>query len=147
MLAEPVNGRCIFSLFDLEINMSCVTDIPVDWLRICKFGLENDGLASLPLKDYANTYSLLLLQKNNAVLIEDADGERTLKSYEISLSDFTEQLIRDIKNYFDGWVSWYPAKIMGIPDDKRGVLLNALLADTEDAFRTYKDSCGKKRQF
>ena len=75
MLAEPANGRYIFSLFDLEINMSCVTDIPVDWLRICKFGLENDGLASLPLKDYANTYSLLLLRKNNAVLIKDADGE------------------------------------------------------------------------
>ncbi len=61
MLSKPFNGRCLFSMFDFNIQMSCVTDIPFDWLKTCRFGLENNTEVSLVLTDYGNEYIVLLL--------------------------------------------------------------------------------------
>ncbi len=133
MLTEPLNGRCTFSLFDINIQMSCVTDIPVDWLRTCKFALENEYLASFILADNGYEYIVFFVNGGGAVLIKDVDGERSMVEYEINLPTFTEQLIEDVRKFFEGWVNWYPAKILGGPDEGRGELLKTLLADTEEA--------------
>lgn len=136
MLTEPVNGRCTFSIFDFKIQMSCVTDIPVDWLKTCKFGLEHGEPVSLVLSDHGNEYIVLLLQGDSAMLIKDVEGERTLQEYKMGLAAFTKHLVANVRKYLDGWINWYPAQILGGPDDGRRELLRELLADTEEVLRS-----------
>lgn len=144
MLTEPSNGRCTFSILNFERQMSCVADIPVDWLLTCKFGLEHKVPVSLIVADHGNEYIVLLLQQNDAVLIKDIENQKTFECLETNLSDFTERLIEDIRKYFTGWVKWYPAKILGSPDKGREKTLEPLLGDTEKMLTAYKETQNKE---
>lgn len=138
MLTKPLNGRCVFSLFDFSIPMSCVTDIPFDWLKTCKFGLENEDEVSLILADHGNEYILFLLMLGRSCLLKDIEGKRSVEECEIDLEGFTERLLMDIQRDFEEWVNWYPAKILGGPDAGRKEALETLLADTAEALENFK---------
>ena len=139
MLTKPFNGRCLFSLCDFNIQMSCVTDIPFDWLKTCKFGLEYNTDVSLILADHGNEYILLLLMNRRSRLLKDIEWKKSVEAYEIGLADFTEHLLMDIQNDFEEWVNWYPAKILGGPDAGRKEALETLLADTKKALESFKE--------
>lgn len=63
--------------------------------------------------------------------------DRKLFQHDFSLTEFTEELLKDIENNLDGWVNWYPAKILGGPDTGcREVLVN-LLEYTKEALASY----------
>ncbi|MCM1257098.1 MAG: hypothetical protein NC307_04515 [Roseburia sp.] len=140
MLTKPFNGRCLFSLGNFNIQMSCVTDIPFDWLGTCKFGLENYTDVSLILADHGNEYIVLLLMDKESRLLKDIEGKRSVDAYEIGLADFTERLLMDIQDDFEEWVNWYPAKILGGPDAGRKESLETLLADTTETLENFKNS-------
>ncbi len=144
MLTEPVNGRCKFLLFDFNVQMSCVRDIPVDWLRACKSGLEGLIPFSLVLLDNGYEYSVLLFDGSGVSVIDD---NRSVFHYDVSLAEFTEELLRDIEDNLDGWANWYPAKILGGPDAGREEMLRNLLADTKEALAVYAEKTIKGRAF
>lgn len=138
LLTKPFNGRCVFSLANFSISMSCVTDIPFDWLETCRFGLENHTAVSFILADYGNEYIVLLLCLRESRILKDVEGKTTVEKHEINLKDFTEYLLTDIKNDFEEWVDWYPAKILGGPDTGRKERLEILLIETEEALTDFK---------
>lgn len=140
MLTGPSNGCCTFSLLNFEMQMSCVMDIPVDWLKTCKFGLEHNAPVSLLISDYGNEYIVLLLQWNKAILIKEIENQKTFEEMETNLLDFAEYLIEDVRKYFAGWINWYSAQIPGEPNDGREEVLNSLLADTETMLIACKKS-------
>lgn len=141
MLSKPFNGRCLFSMFDFNIQMSCVTDIPFDWLKTCRFGLENNTEVSLVLTDYGNEYIVLLLALGGGLILKDIEGKKSVEECRTNLEDFTEHLLMDIENDLEGWVNWYPAKILGGPDAGRKQALQTLLADTAEALVNFKKKC------
>ena len=133
-----MDGRRVFSLFDFSIPVSCVTDIPFDWLKTCKFGLENEDEVSLILADHGNEYIVLLLMLGRSRLLKDIEGKRSVLECGIDLEDFTKRLLMDIQKDFEEWVNWYPAKILGGPDAGRKETLETLLADTTEALENFK---------
>ncbi len=144
MLTKPVNGRCNFSLFDFEVQMSCVRDIPADWLKTCKYGLEDGLPVSFTLLDNGYEYAILLFDGNRASILDIIDGEKKLSQYNMGLAEFTEKLLEDIESDLDKWVNWYPAKLLGEPDAGREERLRILLADTKKAFAEYTEKSIKK---
>lgn len=142
MLTEPVNGRCKFLLFDFEVQISCVRDIPVDWLRACKDGLEGGSSVLIPvsliLLDNGYEYATLLFSETGILSVIDIiDDNRTVFHYDVSLAEFTEKLLQDIEDNLAGWAKWYPAEILGGPDSGREEMLRTLLADTKEALAVY----------
>lgn len=132
MLTKPVNGRCKFSLFDFEKQISCVNDIPVDWLKTCKDGLGGSFPVSFVILDNGYEHAILSFDGSRVSIVDNIDGSRIFFQYDFSLTDFTEELIKDIENNLDDWINWYPAKILGDPDINRRKELGTLLTDTKD---------------
>ena len=118
--------------------MTFVPDIPFDWLKTCKFGLENEDEVSLILADHGNEYIVLLLMLGRSRLLKDIEGKRSVLECGIDLEDFTKRLLMDIQKDFEEWVNWYPAKILGGPDAGRKETLETLLADTTEALENFK---------
>lgn len=150
MLTKPVNGRCKFSFFDFEVEISCVNDIPVDWLNACKGGLESGGCVWLPISrilllDNGYEYAVLLFREMGVSIIDFIDGNRTVFYYDVSLAEFTEELLKDIEDNLTGWVNWYPAEILGGPDAGRGEMLRNLLTDTREVLTAYAEKRIKGR--
>lgn len=137
MLTKPVNGRCEFSLFDFEVQISCVEDIPVDWLKTCKYGLEGRLPVSFSLLDNGYEYVMLSIDGYGLSIVEVIDENRKLFQHDFSLVEFTEELLKDIEMNLDEWVNWYPAKILGGPDAGRREVLVNLLAYTKEALASY----------
>lgn len=132
MLTKPINGRCEFSLFDFKVQVSCVNDIPVDWLKTCKYGLEGAVPVSFNLLDNGYEYTILSSNDYNFCIVDIIDGNKKLLEYDFSLKEFAQELLKDIETNMDEWVNWYPAKILGSPGDGRRELLKTLMEETRN---------------
>lgn len=112
-------------------------DIPVDWLKTCKYGLEGRLPVSFGLLDNGYEYAMLSIDGYGLSIVNVVGENRKLFQHDFSLAEFAEELLKDIENNLDGWVNWYPAKILGGPDTGRREVLINLLAYTKEALASY----------
>lgn len=143
MLTKPINGRCKFLLFDVEVQVSCVVDFPVDWLSACKYSLEDRNSVYLPISlvllDNGYEYAAVRIDECGVSVTKITDGTKSVFHYDVSLAEFIEELLRDIEGNLDEWANWYPAEILGGPDAGRKEMLMALLADTRQSLARYAE--------
>ena len=114
MLSKPENGWTVFSLGDYQAEVSYLVDIPFDWLISCK---------------------------NAHIIIRNHDDEYTLKTvHGVNFMDVSGMLLKDIRLYFDDWVTWYDFEQTEADFARRRAALKALIEETE----TYLAACGKR---
>ena len=105
MLSTPSAGWSVFTLDDFQTSASYMTDIPFDWLRACKNGLQYVIPASFYL-DAEGSECLITSDWDCTYIISRDSGTDTLYKLNVNLGQFAEMLLTDLKKDFDLWAGW-----------------------------------------
>ena len=136
MLSNPRAGWCDFELGDLKVQASYMTDIPFDWLRACLNGLKYVIPASFYL-DEEGSECLITSDWDVTYIIRRHSGKTELIQPNVSLRQFAEMLLADIRKDFESWVCWCSFQLSEEQYARRKAMLTELLAETEKQLETY----------
>ncbi len=141
MLSKPENGWTVFSLGDFQAEVSYLVDIPFDWLISCKNALKHNIPLSFFLELEGETCLLTSYGYDTHIIINRRDGGYQLKTVRnVNFMDVSDMLLKDIRLYFDDWVTWYDFEQTEADFARRRAALKALIEETE----TYLDACAKR---
>ena len=141
MLSKPENGWTVFSLGDFQAEVSYLVDIPFDWLISCKNALKHNIPLSFFLELEGETCLLTSYGYDTHIIINRRDGGYQLKTVRnVNFMDVSDKLLKDIRLYFDDWVTWYDFEQTEADFARRRAALKALIEETE----TYLDACAKR---
>lgn len=141
MLSKPENGWFVFSLGDFQAEVSYLVDIPFDWLISCKNALKHNIPLSFFLELEGETCLLTSYGYDTHIIINRRDGGYQLKTVRnVNFMDVSDMLLKDIRLYFDDWVTWYDFEQTEADFARRRAALKALIEETE----TYLDACAKR---
>ena len=141
MLSKPENGWTVFSLGDFQAEVSYLVDIPFDWLISCKNALKHNIPLSFFLELEGETCLLTSYGYDTHIIINRRDGGYQLKTvHNVNFMDVSDMLLKDIRLYFDDWVTWYDFEQTEADFARRRAALKALIEETE----TYLAACAKR---
>ena len=141
MLSKPENGWTVFSLGDFQAEVSYLVDIPFDWLISCKNALKHNIPLSFFLELEGETCLLTSYGYDTHIIINRRDGGYQLKTVRnVNFMDVSDMLLKDIRLYFDDWVTWYDFEQTEADFARRRAALKALIEETE----TYLAACAKR---
>lgn len=136
MLSTPSAGWSVFTLDDFQTSASYMTDIPFDWLRACKNGLQYVIPASFYL-DAEGSECLITSDWDCTYIISRSSGTNTLYKSNVNLGQFAEMLLTDLKKDFDLWAGWVTFRLSDEQYTRRKAMLKALIEETEQYLKTY----------
>ena len=109
MLSKPEHGWTDFSLGESCYSLSCLSNIPLEWLERAIFGLET----LLPFDVYGYCEPGRMVCTVNflecRITFEDEKPPKRDSSFEtvpIHMLDFCKTLHEDISGYLDDWTKW-----------------------------------------
>ncbi len=141
MLSKPENGWTVFSLGDFQAEVSYLVDIPFDWLISCKNALKHNIPLSFFLELEGETCLLTSYGYDTHIIINRRDDGYRLKTvHNVNFMDVSDMLLKDIRLYFDDWVTWYDFEQTEADFARRRAELKALIEKTE----TYLAACAKR---
>ena len=141
MLSKPENGWTVFSLGDFQAEVSYLVDIPFDWLISCKNALKHNIPLSFFLELEGETCLLTSYGYDTHIIITRRDDGYQLKTvHNVNFMDVSDMLLKDIRLYFDDWVTWYDFEQTEADFARRRAALKALIEETE----THLAACAKR---
>ena len=141
MLSKPENGWTVFTLGDFEAEVSYLVDIPFDWLISCKNALKHNIPLSFFLELEGETCLVTSYGYDTHIIINRRDDGYQLKTvHNVNFMDVSDMLLKDIRLYFDDWVTWYDFEQTEADFARRRAALKALIEETE----TYLAACAKR---
>ena len=141
MLSKPENGWTVFSLGDFQAEVSYLVDIPFDWLISCKNALKHNIPLSFFLELEGETCLLTSYGYDTHIIINRRDDGYRLKTvHNVNFMDVSDMLLKDIRLYFDDWVTWYDFEQTEADFARRRAALKALIEETE----THLAACTKR---
>lgn len=141
MLSKPENGWTVFSLGDFQAEVSYLVDIPFDWLISCKNALKHNIPLSFFLELEGETCLVTSYGYDTHIIINRRDGGYQLKTvHNVNFMDVSDMLLKDIRLYFDDWVTWYDFEQTEADFARRRAALKALIEETE----THLAACAKR---
>ena len=141
MLSKPENGWTVFSLGDFQAEVSYLVDIPFDWLISCKNALKHNIPLSFFLELEGETCLLTSYGYDTHIIINRRDDGYQLKTvHNVNFMDVSDMLLKDIRLYFDDWVTWYDFEQTEADFARRRAALKALIEETE----THLAACAKR---
>lgn len=141
MLSKPEIGWTVFTLGDFQAEVSYLVDIPFDWLISCKNALKHNIPLSFFLELEGETCLLTSYGYDTHIIINRRDDGYQLKTvHNVNFMDVSDMLLKDIRLYFDDWVTWYDFEQTEAVFARRRAALKALIEETE----TYLAACAKR---
>ena len=139
MLSKPENGWTVFSLGDFQAEVSYLVDIPFDWLISCKNALKHNIPLSFFLELEGETCLVTSYGYDTHIIINRRDDEYTLKTvHNVNFMELSGMLLKDIRLYFDDWVTWYDFEQTEADFARRRAALKALIEETENCLAAAK---------
>ena len=138
MLAKPENGFVHVSLGDFEAQANYIFDIPFDWLKACRYALENKAPLTLFIDAGAQNFCYITSFYDTAYIVTHKAGKKDAELKTINGLDFmdiTDMLLRDIEANFEEWVRGYIFEDTEKDFARRRVMLRSLLDDVKEALR------------
>lgn len=130
-----------FSLGDFQAEVSYLVDIPFDWLISCKNALKHNIPLSFFLELEGETCLVTSYGYDTHIIINHRDDGYRLKTvHNVNFMDVSDMLLKDIRLYFDDWVTWYDFEQTEADFARRRAALKALIEETE----TYLAACAKR---
>lgn len=143
MLSKPENGWTVFSLGDFQAEVSYLVDIPFDWLISCKNALKHNIPLSFFLELEGESCIVTSYGYDTHMIINRRDDGYRLKTvHNVNFMDVSGMLLKDIRLYFDDWVTWYDFEQTEADFARRRAALKALIEETE----TYLAACVKRSE-
>ncbi|MBR6107926.1 MAG: hypothetical protein IKQ39_07940 [Oscillospiraceae bacterium] len=131
MLAKPSAGWCRLTLGDFTASASYLTDIPFEWLRACINGLKYHIPAAFYLDEEGSECLIVSDFEMGTYIIRRHDSTTLKRVDKLYLWDFSEQLLADIRENFEGWVCWSTSALNNEQYARRKAELTALLDEAE----------------
>ena len=144
MLSKPDIGWTVFSLGDFQAEVSYLVDIPFDWLISCKNALQYNIPASFFLELEGESCIVTSYGYDTHIIIEKRDDGYKLKTiHAVDFMDLSAMLLKDIRQYFEDWVTWYDFEQTEADFARRRTELKALIEETETFLTAAAEKCNK----
>lgn len=104
MFTEPKHGWTNLKIGDICYRASYLTDIPIDCLDAFIYALKNHSPATVYFDAEGWEHYLVSYRYDSYVIVNK--NTTTVEVIEKDYVQLAKELIKDIKNYFDGWVNW-----------------------------------------
>ncbi|MBP0971312.1 MAG: hypothetical protein J5753_04665 [Oscillospiraceae bacterium] len=145
MLSKPDIGWTVFSLGDFQAEVSYLVDIPFDWLISCKNALKHNIPASFFLELEGESCIVASYGNDTHIIYNHHDGAYTLTTvHGVDFMDLSAMLLKDIRLYFEDWVTWYNFEQTESDFARRRVALKALIEETEAYLAAIAKKCNKQ---
>lgn len=132
MLSKPRYGWSEVTLGDFKTSASNLDDVPFDWLRACKNGLEYGLPISLYIEEEGSNSIIVTYYYSTHIIIEDEELNRNLKTIEdLDFMDITYMLLNDFRDNFEDWVKWFVYEDSETDFERRRKELKQLIDETD----------------
>lgn len=113
MLKKPYNGWSRMHLFDVDVEISYLSYLyydatgPFEWLKACKFGLDNQLPVTLQFGTEGRGDVILVSDYTRTCMIPaPAIHDTNLLIYDdYNVMDLVEELVMDINHDFENWIT------------------------------------------
>lgn len=115
MLSSPKYGWTKFSLGSFEVDLSYLTDVCLEWIETCTYGLKNRYPFTVHgftepwrLLVTVSYYSVSIIYENDERIPEELRDEKDsyFEIHSMTMLDFCKNVYSDINDNFEAWVYW-----------------------------------------
>ena len=117
LLREPCGGYTTFSFGGRTIDLINEDDVPFKWMEAALNGLKNDKEFVVSGDDGGGDAMIACTVYQDYCHVEYSRYSKEQRTYKydvpVSMRQFCQWMLEDIKKYFDGWIDWFmPSKAL-----------------------------------